>query len=62
MRSLWIARINAAVRMHGLSYSRFANGLKQANIGLNRKQLAEIAFNDPTGFEAIVNQVKAAMG
>ena len=61
MRSLWIARINAAVRMHGLSYSRFANGLKKANIGLNRKQLAEIAFNDPAGFEAIVNQVKATL-
>ena len=57
-RKLWIARINAAVRPYGLSYSRFINGLKVANIDLNRKMLAEMAVNDPDAFEQLVNVVK----
>ena len=52
-RKLWIARINAAARMNGLSYSRFINGLKQAGIELDRKILAELAISDPTGFAKI---------
>ena len=58
-RSLWIARINAAVRMNGLSYSKFMFGLKKANINLNRKVLAEIAVSDPKGFSALCEQAKA---
>jgi large subunit ribosomal protein L20 len=61
-RRLWIARINAAVRAEGLNYSRFINGLKKANIGLNRKILAYLAYEDPKAFAAIVAQVKAALG
>jgi large subunit ribosomal protein L20 len=57
-RALWIVRINAACRSYGLSYSRFINGLKIANIGLNRKSLADMAVNDPAGFEAVVVKVK----
>lgn len=57
-RQLWIARINAAVRAHGLSYSKFINALKNANVLLDRKALAEIAVNDPSGFAQIVNTVK----
>lgn len=57
-RSLWIVRINAACRAHGLPYSRFINGLKAANISLNRKSLAEMAVNDPTGFESVINKVR----
>lgn len=57
-RSLWIVRINAACRAHGLPYSRFINGLKAANISLNRKSLAEMAVNDPTGFENVINKVR----
>ena len=49
-RRLWIARINAAVRMHGLSYSKFVHGLKQADVALDRKVLADLAIFDPTGF------------
>ena len=52
-RKLWIARINAAARMNGLSYSRFINGLKQAGIELDRKILAELAISDPAGFAKI---------
>ena len=59
-RQLWIARINAAARMNGLSYSKFMYGLKQANITLNRKVLADMAVNDAEGFAALVEQVKAA--
>jgi large subunit ribosomal protein L20 len=61
MRSLWITRINAAVRMHGLTYSRFAAGLKKSGIAINRKSLADIAYSDPIGFEVIINKVKAAI-
>jgi len=60
-RNLWIARINAAVRANGLTYSVFANGLKKAGIDLNRKMLAYIAAEDPAGFALIVEQVKAAL-
>jgi len=59
-RSLWITRINAACRSNGISYSRFMNGLTVANITLNRKSLADMAINDPAGFEHIVSKVKSA--
>lgn len=52
-RRLWIARINAAARMNDLSYSRFVNGLKRADVTLDRKVLAELAISDPTGFAKI---------
>lgn len=57
-RGLWIQRINAAARVNGMSYSVFMNGLKKANIDLDRKALAEIAFSDAAAFAAIVNKVK----
>jgi len=57
-RKLWIARINAAARMHGLSYSRFMHGLKIAGIELNRKVLADIAVHDETGFARIAKLAK----
>ena len=57
-RGLWIARINAAVRLHGLSYSKFISGLKKANINLDRKILADLAVNDPAGFARIAQTVK----
>lgn len=57
-RALWIQRINAAVRMHGLTYSVFMNKLKNAGINLDRKALAEVAFSDADGFKAIVDKVK----
>ncbi len=60
-RKLWIARINAATRACGISYSRFICGLKLANIDLNRKVLAEIAATDETRFNEIVEQVKAKL-
>jgi large subunit ribosomal protein L20 len=58
-RRLWIARINAAARVNGMSYSRFMNGLRVAGIELNRKVLADMAVNDKTGFAQLVNKVKA---
>ncbi|MCX7905646.1 MAG: 50S ribosomal protein L20 [Elusimicrobiales bacterium] len=58
MRSLWIVRLNAAVREYGLSYSKFINGLKKANIELNRKMLSEMAIKDPQSFSKIVELVK----
>lgn len=61
MRKLWIARINAAARLHDMSYSKLMHGLKLANVSVNRKMLSEIAIHDPKGFEAIVNQAKAAL-
>ena len=61
-RMLWIARINAASRLNGLSYSRFINGLKKANIEIDRKVLADIAVHDAPGFSAIAEQAKAALG
>lgn len=59
-RTLWIARVGAAVRQAGISYSEFMFGLKRANIELNRKALAELAVNDPAAFRQIVEQAKAA--
>jgi large subunit ribosomal protein L20 len=58
-RALWIARINAATRLSGMSYSRFINGLKKAKIGLDRKVLADIAIFDPAAFAAIVKMAAA---
>lgn len=57
-RSLWIQRINAGVREHGMSYSEFMGKLHQKNIQLNRKALADLAMNHPDAFKAIVNSVK----
>src|SRR2546425_7228620 len=57
-RALWTVRINAAVRAQGLTYSRFINALKKANIALDRKILAELATNDPTAFNAVVTATK----
>lgn len=57
-RRLWIARINAATRMSGLSYSRFMNGIKLAGINMNRKMLSEIAINDPKAFADLVEVAK----
>jgi len=54
-RRLWIARINAAARMHDVSYSRLMHGLKSANVGLDRKVLAELAISDPPGFANLVS-------
>ncbi|GHC20613.1 50S ribosomal protein L20 [Kushneria pakistanensis] len=59
-RALWIARINAAARIHGMSYSRFINGLKKANIEIDRKILADLAVHEKQAFGAIVEQAKAA--
>ena len=59
-RKLWIARINAAARMNGLTYSTFINGLKKANIVINRKMLAELAVSDPKAFTEIANKAKKA--
>ncbi|MEN3033795.1 MAG: 50S ribosomal protein L20 [Aquificaceae bacterium] len=57
-RSLWISRINAAVRVYGLSYSKFIKGLSLAGITLNRKMLSEIAIRDPQNFESLVKLAK----
>ena len=57
-RRLWIIRINAAVRLHGLSYSKFISAMKDKNIELNRKTLAHMAVHDPDGFAEIVNSIK----
>ncbi len=59
-RSIWIVRIGAAVKEHGLSYSRFISGLKKAGFDLDRKILADIAVHDPAGFKALAEQAKAA--
>lgn len=59
-RRLWITRISAACRMNNISYSVFMNGLKKANIALNRKMLAEIAVSDEAAFKALVEKAKAA--
>ena len=60
-RKLWIARINAGARAHGLSYSRFIDGLKKANIDLDRKVLADIAVHDEAAFAQLVEQAKAGL-
>ena len=60
-RKLWIARINAAARMNGMSYSRFINGLKKSNIEINRKVLAEMAVNDSEGFSKLAEIAKGSL-
>ncbi len=60
-RALWIARINAAARMNGLSYSRFMFGLKQAGVDMNRKVLADLAVNDAAGFAKLAEVAKAKL-
>ena len=60
-RQLWIARINAAARMNGLSYSKFMYGLKLAEVEVNRKKLSEMAINDPEGFATLVEVAKAKL-
>ncbi len=60
-RKLWIARINAAARMNGLSYSKLMHGLKEAGVELNRKSLAELAVSDAAAFSAVCDQAKAKL-
>ncbi len=60
-RALWITRINAAARLHGMSYSRLINGMNQAEMEVDRKILADIAVHDPEAFGAIAAQAKAAL-
>ncbi len=60
-RRLWISRISAACKMNGMNYSSFINGLKKADINLNRKMLAEIALADPAAFTALTEKAKAAL-
>ena len=60
-RQLWIARINAAARMNGLSYSKLMHGLKLAEVDLNRKMLSEMAINDPAGFAKVVEVAKSKL-
>ena len=60
-RALWIQRINAAVREHGLTYSRFISGLSKAGIEMDRKVLADLAVQDAAGFKAVVDQARAAL-
>ena len=60
-RKLWILRISAAARQRGLNYSQLMNGLKKANIELDRKTLSEMAIADPAAFDAVVDQAKAAL-
>ncbi|MDD6137216.1 MAG: 50S ribosomal protein L20 [Lachnospiraceae bacterium] len=60
-RQLWIARINAAARMNGLSYSKLMHGLKLANVDLNRKMLSEMAISDPEGFTKVVEVAKSKL-
>lgn len=61
MRSLWIVRINAAARLNGLSYSQFINGLKKADIQLNRKVLADLAVRDAQAFQGLVSTAKGQL-
>ncbi|HZJ86905.1 MAG TPA: 50S ribosomal protein L20 [Erysipelothrix sp.] len=61
MRKLWITRINAAARQNGMTYSTLMNGLRVANIEINRKMLSEIAIHDPKGFERLVEQAQKAL-
>jgi large subunit ribosomal protein L20 len=60
-RQLWIARINAAARMNGLSYSKFMHGLKLAGVDMNRKMLSELAISDPAAFTALAEVAKAQL-
>ena len=57
-RALWIQRINAGVRMHGMSYSEFIGKMHEKNLGLNRKTLADLAMNHPDAFKAVVDSLK----
>lgn len=61
-RALWIVRVNAAARSHGMSYSAFMNGLRKSSINIDRKILADIAVHDKTAFSALVEQAKAGLG
>jgi len=61
-RRLWTQRINAAARMHGLSYSKFIHGLKVSGIDVNRKMLADLAVREPAVFKSLVEQARAALG
>jgi large subunit ribosomal protein L20 len=61
-RALWITRINAQARELGMSYSRLVDGLKKANIEMDRRVLADLAMNDKEAFAAVVNQAKSALG
>jgi large subunit ribosomal protein L20 len=60
-RRLWIQRINAASRQHGLTYNRFVQGLKASGVGVDRRMLADLAVNDPAAFEVLVEQAKKAL-
>ncbi len=60
-RRLWIQRINAASRQHGLTYNRFVQGLKASGVEVDRRMLADLAVNDPKAFETLVEQAKAAL-
>ncbi len=60
-RALWITRINAAARLHGLSYSRLIDGLNKANVDVDRKVLADLAVRDPAAFEAVAERAKAGL-
>ncbi len=62
MRRLWITRLNAACRMHGIRYSQFINALHKSGIGLNRKSLSELAINQPDVFNEVITEVKKSMG
>ena len=62
MRRLWITRINAAARQHGLSYSRFIDGLNKSGVEVNRKMLAEMAINDTAAFAQFAEMAKANLG
>ena len=61
-RGLWIQRINAGVREHGLTYSQFIAGIKRAGIEIDRKVLSDLAIREPTAFKSLVDQAKAALG
>ena len=61
-RALWIQRINAGVRLHGLTYSRFMDGLKKSGVALDRKVLADLAICEPEAFAALARQAQAALG
>jgi large subunit ribosomal protein L20 len=61
-RALWIQRINAGARSHGLTYSKFMNGLKKAGIELDRKVLSDLAIHEPAAFKSLVDQAQAALG
>jgi len=60
-RALWIQRINAGVRAHGLTYSKFMNGLKRAGVELDRKVLSDLAIHEPAAFKSLVDQAQAAL-